>query len=74
VTHPAPHVVVWKVRHELEFDHVPFGVAPGQNDNMILDIQNGASASGFGHPTCKGGKPPDEIIKQLPEKFKTSGK
>jgi uncharacterized protein GlcG (DUF336 family) len=70
----ADHVVAWKVRHELGFDHVPYGVAPGQNDNMILDIQNGASASGFGHPTCKGGKPPDEIIKQLPEKFKTSGK
>jgi uncharacterized protein GlcG (DUF336 family) len=70
----ADHVVAWKVRHELGFDHVPYGVAPGQNDNMILDIQNGSSASGFGHPTCKGGKPPDEIIKQLPEKFKTSGK
>src|SRR5436305_3075788 len=61
----ADHVVAWKVRHELGFDHVPYGVAPGQNDNMILDIQNGSSASGFGHPTCKGGKPPDEIIKQL---------
>ncbi|MGC2744551.1 MAG: heme-binding protein, partial [Candidatus Angelobacter sp.] len=71
----ADHIVAWKVRHELGFDHVPYGVAPGQNDNMILDIQNGSSASGFGHPTCKGGgKPPDEIIKQLPDKFKTSGK
>src|SRR5947209_11032552 len=70
----ADHVVAWKVRHELGFDHVPYGVAPGQNDNMILDIQNGSSASGFGHPSCKGGKPPDEIIKQLPEKFKASGK
>lgn len=66
----ADHVVAWKVRHELGVDHVPYGVAPNQNDNMILDIQNGASASGFGHPTCKGGKPPDEIIKQLPEKVK----
>jgi uncharacterized protein GlcG (DUF336 family) len=70
----ADHIVAWKVRHELGFDHVPYGVAPGQNDNMILDIQNGSSASGFGHSTCKGGKPPDEIIKQLPEKFKTNGK
>ena len=42
-----------------------------KTDNMILDIQNGTSASGFGHPSCKGGKPPDEIIKQLPEQFKT---
>lgn len=70
----ADHVVAWKVRHDLGLDHVPYGVAPGQNDNMILDIQNGASASDFGHPSCKGGKPPDEIIKQLPEKFKTQGK
>jgi uncharacterized protein GlcG (DUF336 family) len=68
----ADHVIAWKVRHELGLDHVPYGVAPGQNDNMILDIQNGASASGFGHPSCKGGKPPDEIIKQLPQQFKTS--
>jgi uncharacterized protein GlcG (DUF336 family) len=70
----ADHVVAWKVRHDLGLDHVPYGVAPGQNDNMILDIQNGASASGFGHPSCKGGKPPDEIIKQLPEKFKLQSK
>jgi uncharacterized protein GlcG (DUF336 family) len=67
----ADHVIAWKVRHDLGLDHVPYGVAPGQNDNMILDIQNGASASGFGHPSCKGGKPPDEIIKQLPQQFKT---
>jgi len=67
----ADHIVAWKVRHSLGLDHVPYGVAPGQNDNMILDIQNGTSASGFGHPSCKGGKPPDEIIKQLPEQFKT---
>jgi uncharacterized protein GlcG (DUF336 family) len=66
----ADHIIAWKARHDLGLDHVPYGVAPGQNDNMILDIQNGASASGFGHPSCKGGKPPDEIIKQLPQQFK----
>jgi uncharacterized protein GlcG (DUF336 family) len=70
----ADHVIAWKVRHELGFDHVPYGVAPGQNDNMILDIQNGASASGFGHPSCKGGKPADEIIKNLPQQVKPGGK
>jgi uncharacterized protein GlcG (DUF336 family) len=70
----ADHIIAWKVRHDLGLDHVPYGVAPNQNDNMILDIQNGTSASGFGHPTCKGGNPPDEIIKQLPEKFKTNAK
>lgn len=67
----ADHVVAWKVRHQLNYDAVPNGVAsgPGPNDNMILDIQNGNSASGFGHPTCKGGQPPDDILKQLPDKY-----
>jgi hypothetical protein len=50
------------------------GVAPGQNDNMVLDIQNGNSPSGFGHPSCKGGKPSDEIIKNLPQKYPTGPK
>jgi uncharacterized protein GlcG (DUF336 family) len=68
----ADHVIAWKLRHALKLDAVPMGVAPGQNDNMILDIQNNESASGFGHPSCKGGKPADEIIKQLPEKYPTS--
>jgi len=36
---------------------------------VILDFQGGASASGFGHPSCKGGKPSDHAIKELPEKF-----
>ncbi len=65
----ADHVVAWKVRHLLGLDHVPMGVAPGQNDNMILDFSNGQSASGFGHPSCKGGKPSDDTIRKLPEDF-----
>jgi uncharacterized protein GlcG (DUF336 family) len=65
----ADHVIAWKLRHHLGLDGVPMGVAPGQNDNMILDIQNGQSASGWGHPSCKGGTPPDEIIKNLAQKY-----
>ncbi len=65
----ADHVIGWKVRHQLKLDAVPLGVAPGENDNMIMDIQAGNSASGFGHPRCKGGQPPEEIIKQLPSKY-----
>ncbi len=68
----ADHVIAWKVRHKLDLDHVPLGVAPGQNDNMILDISNGISASGFGHPSCKGGLPSDELIKKLPQQFPPS--
>lgn len=59
------HVIAWKMRRALKLDAVPMGVAPGPSDNLIFDIQNGVSASGFGHPTCKGGQPSDEIIKAL---------
>jgi Haem-degrading len=67
----ADHVIAWKTRHALNLDHVPLGPAPGQNDNMILDMQGDTSASGFGHPTCKGGIGPDEILKHLAEKYPT---
>jgi uncharacterized protein GlcG (DUF336 family) len=63
----ADHVVAWKVRHDLRLDGVPMGPAPGQSDNLIFDIQNGLSASGFGHPECKGGLPSKEIIENLPK-------
>ena len=51
------HVVAWKVRHLLNLDSVPTGVAPGGTDNMIQDIATNASghpvsSSGFGHPAC----------------------
>lgn len=65
------HVIAWKVRHELHLDAVPMGPSPDHNDNMILDWQNGASASGFGHPSCKGGTVADEIIRALSKDFPT---
>lgn len=65
----ADHVIAWKVRHELNLDAVPMGVSPAKDDNMILDIQNGSSASGFGHPVCKGGKPGENIINNLSKQF-----
>jgi uncharacterized protein GlcG (DUF336 family) len=63
----ADHVIAWKVRHGLGLDAVPLGVAKNATDNMILDIQNGTSASGFGHPSCKGGKASDDVIGKLAE-------
>ena len=58
----ADHNVAWRVRDALNMDKVPGGVAvavganpPGNTDNIIFDITNGVSASGFGHPTCLGG-------------------
>ena len=71
----ADHVVAWKLRHMLKLDAVPAGVAPGANDNMILDVQsNGVSVSGFGHPSCKGGKPSDDVIKKLAETYRPGPK
>jgi uncharacterized protein GlcG (DUF336 family) len=63
----ADHVVAWKTRHALALDAVPMGAAPGPSDNLIFDIENGVSSSGFGHPACKGGNPSEEIIKKLTE-------
>jgi len=52
------------MRHNLKLDAVPLGLAPGPSDNLIHDI-DGTSASGIGHLSCKGGQPPDEILKAL---------
>jgi uncharacterized protein GlcG (DUF336 family) len=67
----ADHVIAWKIRHDLNLDAVPMGPSPDHNDNMILDIQNGNSASGFGHPVCKGGNPGQDIIRNLSKNFPT---
>ncbi|HEX6965875.1 MAG TPA: heme-binding protein [Gemmatimonadaceae bacterium] len=49
----ADHIIAWKARDKLGFDFVPAGVADGGvDDNIIYDITNGVSASGFGHPVC----------------------
>ncbi len=53
----ADHNVAWKTRQALALDHVPAGVnkqgSPVKgNDNIIYDIVDGKSASGFGHPDC----------------------
>jgi uncharacterized protein GlcG (DUF336 family) len=68
------HIVAWKVRHALNLDNVPAGVAPGATngtDNIILDIvpnpANGheKSPSGWGHPRCAGA-PAEAIAAALP--------
>jgi uncharacterized protein GlcG (DUF336 family) len=65
----ADHVVAWKLRHAFNLDAIPAGPALNATDNLILDLENGRSASGFGHPSCKGGKPSDQLIPKLPEQF-----
>ncbi len=70
----ADHIIAWKVRHQLKLDAVPMGPSPDHNDNMILDFNNGVSQSGFGHPSCKGGMPPDAIIQSLSKEYPTGPK
>ena len=48
----ADHNIAWKVRHQLNLNHVPAGVSPNQDDNIVYDITNGQSGSGWGHPIC----------------------
>jgi uncharacterized protein GlcG (DUF336 family) len=50
------HNVAWKTRMALGLDKVPAGVnkskAEKGTDNIIYDIVDGKSKSGFGHPDC----------------------
>jgi uncharacterized protein GlcG (DUF336 family) len=54
----ADHIIAWKVRHTLNLDNVPAGVAGPGKDNIIHDVTVDAetghttSKGGFGHPTC----------------------
>ena len=61
----ADHNIAWKLRHKLNLDYVPKGVSPTNDDNIVYDITNGASASGWGHSECS----PDaaKIAGELPK-------
>lgn len=48
----ADHNIAWKLRNALKLDNVPAGVSSDKNDNIIYDIENGVSTSGWGHPIC----------------------
>lgn len=51
----ADHMIAWRVRANLGFDHLHGKGVSGdadRPDNIIYDITAGVSASGFGHPTC----------------------
>lgn len=48
----ADHNIAWKVRNALGLDHVPSGVSPTSDDNIVYDISDGTSQGGWGHPEC----------------------
>ena len=60
----ADHNIAWKLRHFLALDYVPAGVSPTKDDNIVYDIANGVSASGWGHPVVSPAA--TEIANKLP--------
>lgn len=48
----ADHNIAWKLRKELKLDYVPAGVSKNNNDNIVYDIKDYGSKSGWGHPSC----------------------
>ncbi len=63
----ADHAIGWKVRHALNLDNVPGGVADGgTDDNIVYDLDaNGKSANGFGHPHCLNAAAEDAVAASL---------
>lgn len=60
----ADHNIAWKLRHNLDLDEIPGGVSPTGDDNIVYDISNNGSASGWGHPECTSGT--SEVAQSLP--------
>ena len=67
------HVVAWKVRDALALDHVPVGISPTGDDNIIFDMKADpatglmVSQGGFGHPHDCAGSEVRDIARELPQ-------
>ena len=67
------HVVAWKVRDALALDHVPVGISPTGDDNIIFDMKTdpatglAVSQGGFGHPHDCAGSAVRDIARELPQ-------
>lgn len=61
----ADHIIAWKLRHNLDLHHIPGGVSPAGDDNIVFDISDGQSESGWGHPECS--PEATRIAQELPE-------
>ena len=48
----ADHNIAWKLRSALKLDTIPGGVNSDGSDNIVNDITNKISKSGWGHPKC----------------------
>jgi uncharacterized protein GlcG (DUF336 family) len=67
----ADHNIAWKTRDGLSLDFVPAGVSATGDDNIVYDITDGTSASGWGHPACSDAA--TEIGNALPESHAIGG-
>lgn len=64
----ADHIIAWKLRDALGLDNIPGGVNPlNGTDNLIFDITNGVSASGFGTVPCDPAG--TQLVVDLPTNF-----
>ena len=74
------HVVAWKVRDALALDHVPVGISPTGDDNIIFDMKAdpatgpAVSQGGFGHPHDCAGSEVRDIARELPQSHPIGGK
>jgi uncharacterized protein GlcG (DUF336 family) len=68
----ADHNIAWRVRDALGMDYVTAGLTPTGKDNIIFDITDGVSASGFGHPTCLSATADSTMGTNLPTTYPLS--
>jgi len=64
----ADHAIAWRTRANLHLDYVPAGVSGDSTrpDNIVYDIANGASPSGWGHPHCINAAAESTLASTLP--------
>jgi uncharacterized protein GlcG (DUF336 family) len=60
----ADHVIAWKLRKKLGLDYVPGGVSATKDDNLVIDIADGKSPSGWGHAATT--PEATKIVNELP--------
>jgi uncharacterized protein GlcG (DUF336 family) len=58
----ADHNVAWRVRDLLLLDKVPAGLSGSLGDNIIYDIVDSKSTSGWGHPLCGADDQADNAV------------
>jgi uncharacterized protein GlcG (DUF336 family) len=68
----ADHNIAWKVRHALKLDHIPGGISPTKDDNIVYDMTDGVSSGGWGHSECA--PEATAIAKELPQTHSISSK